>query len=123
MSNRSHTAIAPSAEGTMSRQLKLTNGLIDKLKPRQEMGGAREDEYSDTVVSGLKVSVNKKGKKAFLLRYTHGGSKRCVKLGDYPLLRVEEARDKALELKRQVAAGQLSVSGRAASVVLTLERF
>lgn len=65
----------------------------------------KQTEYSDTEVSGLKLIVTAKGNKSFLFRYTFQSTKRSVKLGDYVLMDVKKARQKALEMKQLLSQG------------------
>lgn len=123
MSSSSDTK-AQSANSTGSKQLKLTTATIEKLKPCTRQGGAREDEYTDLMVSGLKLTVNRTGKKAFLLRYTLNGNKKSTKLGSYPEIGIDEARGMALEMKRQIAKGiDPGQSRQQRQTVLTLKAF
>lgn len=68
----------------MNRQFRFNKKLIDTLPPHPEDVKAKESEYSDTEVAGLRIIVNRRGRKYFLLRYAFRGSKRSMKLGDYP---------------------------------------
>lgn len=115
---------AQSANTHGSKQLKLTAAIIERLKPPSRQGGAREDEYTDLIVSGLKLTVNRAGKKAFLLRYTLNGGKKSTKLGDYPEMGIDEARDVASAMKRQIAKGIDPVASvPKQQAVLTLQDF
>jgi site-specific recombinase XerD len=81
---------------TTNRCLRLSKRVIDALPAST----SKETEYTDTDVSGLKLVVTKQGHKSFLLRYTFQGRKRAMKLGNYPVLDIANARSKALEAKR-----------------------
>lgn len=59
----------------------------------------------DTEVAGLRIIVNRLGRKYFLFRYTFNGTKRSMKLGDYPHMDVADARHRALEHRAQIATG------------------
>ena len=89
----------------MKRQLRLTKKLIEALPPCPADAATREIEYSDADVAGLRLTVNRLGRKAWLLRYTHASAKRSMKLGDYPSVDITEARRKALEVRAQLARG------------------
>lgn len=109
----------------MNRQFRFNKKVIDSLPPHPEGAKAKESEYSDTEVAGLRIIVNRRGRKYFLLRYSFSGSKRSMKLGDYPQMDVAEARQQALDCRRQVATGtdpQAAVAVEAASK-LTLRQF
>ncbi|RYZ84801.1 MAG: DUF4102 domain-containing protein, partial [Proteobacteria bacterium] len=89
----------------MSKQFRFNKKLIDTIPPHPEQAKTKESEYSDTEVAGLRLIVNRRGRKYFLLRYTINGAKRSMKLGDYPLMDVAEARQRALEHRGKIAAG------------------
>jgi integrase len=89
----------------MNRQFRFNKKLIDALPPHPEEVKSKESEYSDTEVAGLRVIVNRKGRKYFLLRYTFNGAKRSMKLGDYPQMDVADARHHALDLRGRIAGG------------------
>lgn len=65
----------------------------------------KQTEYSDTEVSGLKLIVTAKGNKSFLFRYTFQSTKQSIKIGDYVLMDVKKARQKALEMKQLLSQG------------------
>jgi integrase len=89
----------------MNRQFRFNKKLIDALPPHPEEVKSKESEYSDTEVAGLRVIVNRKGRKYFLLRYTFNGAKRSMKLGDYPQMDVADARHHALAMRGKIAGG------------------
>jgi integrase len=84
------------------RQLKFTKRALDGLPPA---GDKREIEYSDLDVAGLRLVVNRLGRKAWLLRYTFRGDKRAMKLGEYPHMDIAEARLVSQEMRAQAARG------------------
>ncbi|MEY4414710.1 MAG: hypothetical protein RIQ53_2003 [Pseudomonadota bacterium] len=86
----------------MLRQLKFTKRALDGLPPA---GDKREIEYSDLDVAGLRLVVNRLGRKAWLLRYTYRGDKRAMKLGEYPHMDIAEARLVSQEARAQAARG------------------
>jgi hypothetical protein len=58
-----------------NRILKLSKSVIDGLAASQ----SKEDEYTDSETSGLKLIVTKTAKKSFLFRYTmHGRNHRVL---------------------------------------------
>jgi len=89
----------------MNKQFRFNKKLIDALPAHPEDAKSKESEYSDTEVAGLRVIVNRKGRKYFLLRYSINGSKRSMKLGDYPQMEVADARQQALEHRGKIATG------------------
>lgn len=107
----------------MKRQFKFTKKALDALAPDPD---AREIEYSDTDVAGLRLVVNKLGRKAWLLRYTFRGGKRSMKIGEYPSVDVAEARLLASEARSQIARGADPQLARTQELMLcrvTLTRF
>ncbi|HEX7913180.1 MAG TPA: tyrosine-type recombinase/integrase [Paraburkholderia sp.] len=110
----------------MNRQFRFSRKTIDALPSHPSDARSTESEYSDTDVAGLRLLVNRLGRKYFLLRYTINSRKRSMKLGDYPALDVGDARLKALECRAQLAKGldpQAIRQEEAASVVRTLRIF
>jgi integrase len=89
---------------TESRCL-FTKKWIDQLPPHPRDSPSREKEYSDTQVVGLKLQVSKGGRKFFLLRYTFNKQKRAIKVGEYGPLSLNEARQRANELKAMIGRG------------------
>lgn len=86
---------------TYSTQFCFNKRSIDAL-PNSDK---KQTEYSDTDVSGLKLIVTAKGNKSFLFRYTFQSTKRSIKIGDYLLMDVKKARQKALEMKQLLSQG------------------
>ena len=109
----------------MNRQFRFNKKLIDALPPHPEDANSKESEYSDTEVAGLRIIVNRRGRKYFLLRYSFNGTKRSMKLGDYPQMEVADARHRALDCRRRVATGTdpQALAAAAAASQLTLRRF
>ena len=89
----------------MSKLIRFSKRLIDALPPQPTEAKARESEYSDTEVSGLKLLVNKQGRKFFYLRYRHAGRQRSMKLGNYGELEIGDARLMALKHRAQLSSG------------------
>jgi hypothetical protein len=54
----------------------FTKKWIDQLPPNPIDAAAREKEYSDTQIVGLKLLVIKQGRKFFFLRYSFNKRKR-----------------------------------------------
>ncbi len=80
----------------VSRMMKLSKKTIDNLPA----SSTKETEYTDSEMSGLKLVINKSGKKYFLFRYTLHGRKRCMKIGDYPVIDIVTAHQRVLDAKR-----------------------
>lgn len=83
----------------------FTKKWIEQLPPNPKNSPSREKEYSDTQVVGLKLLVNKVGRKFFYLRYTINRRKRAIKIGEYGVVSLIEARQQANELKAQIQRG------------------
>lgn len=67
----------------MKRQFKFTKKGIDALPPCPVDSASKELEFSDTEVTGLRLQVNRLGRKFFLFRYQINGRKRAMKVGGY----------------------------------------
>ena len=75
-----------------SRKFKFNKRQIDALPPTPSTSKSRETEYTDESCSGLKLIVNRQGRKRFLFRYTFNKVKRSMQLGEYPGLDIPTAR-------------------------------
>lgn len=89
----------------MIKLIRFSKRVIDALPPQAKDAKARESEYSDTEVAGLKLLINKQGRKFFYLRYRHAGQQRSMKLGNYGELDIAEARLLALKHRAQLSKG------------------
>ncbi|NNG22750.1 tyrosine-type recombinase/integrase [Telluria aromaticivorans] len=109
----------------MNRQFRFNKKLIDALPPHPGDAKAKESEYSDTEVAGLRIIVNRRGRKYFLFRYSFRGAKRSMKLGDYPQMDVADARHRTLDYRAQIATGTdpQAAATVASSSQLTLRTF
>ena len=110
----------------MQRQFKFNKKTLDALGPCPADLASGEVEYSDTDVAGLRLVVNRLGRKRFLLRYSLSGAKRSMKLGEYPALDLAQARQLAMSARLQIAQGvdpQATQPVHAAPDALTLADF
>jgi integrase len=89
----------------MKRQFRFTKRSLDALPPCPANSASKEVEWSDLDIGGLRVQVNRQGRKSFLFRYQIHGRKRAMKAGGYPETSIEEARQKAIEWKALLAKG------------------
>lgn len=89
----------------MKRQFKFTKKLVDALPPCPADNASKEIEYSDQEISGLKLQVNRFGQKRFLFRYLFQDRKRAMKVGGYPELGIDEARQQVIEWKALLLKG------------------
>ncbi|MCI5049233.1 MAG: site-specific integrase [Rickettsiales bacterium] len=80
----------------------FTKKAIQKL-PVADKG--KRPAYFDTQMKNLCVTVTDKGSKIFWVRKVIEGRSRRVRLGAFPDLSIENAREMALEVKNQIAKG------------------
>ncbi|WP_141710063.1 Arm DNA-binding domain-containing protein, partial [Vibrio splendidus] len=74
--------------------------------------------------SGLKIIINRQGRKRFLFRYTYFGKKKSLQIGEYPALDINTARQIANDHKREIALGNDPKAMRdEKSNVLTFQEF
>jgi hypothetical protein len=68
---------------------------------------AKETLYriADQSGVGLSLEISPQGGKRWRFRYRHQGKPKMISLGTYPLVSLKEAREKAWEAKKEVAAG------------------
>ncbi|MBE2889569.1 tyrosine-type recombinase/integrase [Geobacter anodireducens] len=85
------------------RQFRFSHRQIDALPPHDADSASAMAEYSDTEVVGLKLSVSKSGRRYFLHRYRFRGKKKALKLGEYPSVSVQDARNMVHEHKNMLA--------------------
>jgi len=80
-------------------RINLTAKKFESLKPEAE-----RIEYWDDSLPGFGVRITPKGEKTFCIMYRLGGKQRRMTLGEYPVLKLADARDRAkdeLELVRR----------------------
>ena len=78
----------------------LTAKTLEALKP-----SAKRYEVHDLHCPGLAVRVSVGGQKVFTVKYRYGLAQRRQKLGVYPRITLATARDKAIDIRRQVDEG------------------
>lgn len=83
-----------------SRKYNFTTKIVDKLLGPAPGERAKEIEYTDMATS-LKLMVSK-NRKTWYYRYTLNGSKRAIRIGMFPGISVDEARQKAIEYAAMV---------------------
>jgi len=81
------------------KKFAFTKRSIEALPPHDPDSPSREAEYSDSECIGLKLRVSKGGRKFFQHRYRHLGRKRCLTIGEFPHVTVQEARKRVSEHK------------------------
>lgn len=79
---------------------RLTVTRIESTKP-----GAKDAFLWDTTTPGLGLKVSVAGGKAYVFSFRHQGKKQRLTLGDARLLTLDEAREKAAVMAKQVADG------------------
>jgi integrase len=90
----------------MITKFKFTQKSIEALPPHAKDSRSTDQEYSDSLVSGLKLLVGKNGNKKFLYRYTLRSRKCSTALGSYGALTVDEARTLSNQYKALVTQGR-----------------
>jgi integrase len=81
-------------------QQALTAKALEALKPR-----AKRYEVHDLHCPGLSVRISTHGLKTFTVKFRYGIKQKRLKLGVYPRITLATARDKAIDVLRQVDAG------------------
>ncbi|MBL8660512.1 MAG: DUF4102 domain-containing protein, partial [Rhodospirillales bacterium] len=90
--------------------MKLSKSQIDGFSYAGD--GKSRDVRWDDKVAGLGLRIYPSGRKAFVLSYRVGGTKRLMVLGDYGALTLEMARKKAQQERAKVYDGQDPVQQR-----------
>lgn len=78
--------------------MKLTDMVIKKAKPREKV-------YSLGDGNGLSLIVEPNGSKGWRFRYPFNGKSKMISLGIYPVITLNEAREKRDDAGRLVAYG------------------
>ncbi|ENA3942682.1 prophage integrase IntS, partial [Shigella flexneri] len=86
----------------------LTVKQIEAAKPK-------EKPYSLLDGNGLYLYVPVSGKKVWQLRYKIDGKEKILTVGKYPLMTLQEARDKAWTARKDISAGIDPVKAKKAS--------
>jgi len=80
---------------------KITKRLVESLKPRDD-----RYEVLDSETNGFMVRVYPNGRKVFLCYYRFKGLRRRPRIGEYPTLTVEKARDEAKRFLSEAVLGR-----------------
>jgi integrase len=83
-------------------QKKLTDAAVKRLK--QEEPG-RGIEYFDLLLPGFGLRITPKGTKSFVLFTRVRGKQRRITIGRYPRKSLQEARDEARDILKQISKG------------------
>lgn len=86
-------------------RFRFTQRAIECLPPHPPDAPAREAEYSDVEVVGLRVVVSKTGRRFFDLRYRFRHRKRVIRIGEFPSVSLKDARTRAHEYKNLLSRG------------------
>lgn len=78
----------------------LTEKMISQAKPKEKLY-----RLSDNTGNNLSLEVSPEGGKRWRFRYRYNGKAKMISLGTYPLVTLKEARDKAIEAKKEVEKG------------------
>ena len=87
----------------MSKRFPFTKRSIEAIPSHDPESPSREAEYSDVECIGLKLRVSKGGRKFFQHRYRYLSRKKCLSLGEYPHVTIQEARQKVSDHKSLLA--------------------
>ena len=78
----------------------LTEKAIIQAKPKEKLY-----RLSDNIGNGLSLEVSPEGGKRWRFRYRFQGVAKMISLGTYPIVTLKEARDRAIEARREVEKG------------------
>ena len=85
---------------------KLTTKTIDALPAAV----ANRYEVRDELLTGFMVKVSSVGKKVFYLNTRINGRASRIKIGDYPLISLAEARQKAQGILRDISSAHMKTA-------------
>lgn len=86
-----------------TRKFPFTKRAIEALPRHDPDSPSREAEYSDSEMIGLKLRVSKNGRRFFQHRYSYMGRKKCMALGEFPHVSVQDARKRVSKNKSLLA--------------------
>lgn len=86
-----------------SKKFPFTKRAIETLPAHDPASASREAEYADAECTGLHLRVSKNGRRFFQHRYRFFGRKRCINIGEFPAVSVQEARQRVAEHKASLA--------------------
>lgn len=113
--NISITTNSDTNTGKSSKKVKFTNAICKQLAGPSIDSASKQTEYTDTVTS-VKFMVSKGGRlRTWFMRYTYNGRKRAIRIGEFPFVTVEEARNKYIEYRAML---ERNVDPQAANDVL-----
>ena len=83
--------------------MSLTHTIINKLLPSEKCTPNRPDKYSDS--DGLQLWVRHTGNKVWVSAYRWQGKQQSLTLGKYPVITLQQARQRNLEIKQLISEG------------------
>lgn len=86
-----------------SRKFPFTKRAIEMLPAHDPASPSRETEYADAECTGLHLRVGKNGRRFFQHRYRFFGRKGCIKIGEFPAVSLQDARQRVAENKALLA--------------------
>ncbi len=86
-----------------SRKFQFTKRAIELLPAHDPASPSREAEYADAGCTGLHLRVSKNGRRFFQHRYRFLGRKRCLNLGEFPAVSLQDARERVAEHRAALA--------------------
>ncbi|WP_350557549.1 phage integrase central domain-containing protein [Psychrobacter sp. CAL346-MNA-CIBAN-0220] len=81
----------------------LTHTIINKLAPSEKCTPNRPDKHSDS--DGLQLWVRHTGNKVWVSAYRWQGKQQSLTLGKYPVITLQQARQRNLEIKQLISEG------------------
>ncbi len=81
----------------------LTHTIINKLTPSEKCTPSRPDKHSDG--DGLQLWVRHTGNKVWVSAYRWQGKQQSLTLGKYPVITLQQARQRNLEIKQLINKG------------------
>lgn len=88
-----------------SRRFRFTKREIENLPSHDPESPSKEQEWSDEECRGLRLSVTKTGRKFFGHRYTINRRKRMVRIGEFPAISLQDARQTVNNNKNLISKG------------------
>ena len=101
----------------------LNKAFVSRIKCEESKS---KQEFNDIQMIGFFLEVRKNGKKTYFLRTKNSNGKRvCVKVGDAKIIKLEDARAKAIKLKRKVESqvDNLTLEAENSGQTMTLVEF
>ncbi len=80
-------------------QMNFTDRTVANLKPK----GQKQVDYFDAATRGFGLRVSPGGTKTWFVKYVFDSVQRRDRLGDYPAVKLAEARTMALDIKHKLA--------------------